>query len=385
MPSLQPPLVNNKLHGLDHLRALAIIMVFCFHYPESEVFGNFNPFVSFCWSGVDLFFVLSGYLIASQLLKAAKNHGHIPLREFYIKRSLRILPAYFTVVAIYFCIPAFSEQGKALPPLWKFLTFTQNLGLTGGKFSHAWSLCVEEQFYIFFPMLLLLLLATKNIKKWIFPCLLILFAFTCLFRLYLWNMHMEPIIKSGTGIYLFWVQWIYYLTPSRLDGLLAGIAIAALTVFLPATWKKISRYGNLLLLAGICLLIAAYFLTQERISFNGTVYGFPLVAIGYGVLVMAALCPSCILYKFSTKITATLATLSYSLYLIHKGMMHLCIDFFDKKDMDTSSWKVLLTSAVASLLAALLLRYIIEKPFLKLRDKLLRGTESKPSGIKDRA
>src|SRR5579863_9882168 len=116
-----------RLHGLDHLRALAIISVCIFHY---SLFGHppgLETISSFGWTGVDLFFVLSGYLIGGQLLSRIAKGQPISYGEFYFKRTLRILPAYLVVLLIYFTWPAFTERSQ-LPPLWKFLTFTQNLG-----------------------------------------------------------------------------------------------------------------------------------------------------------------------------------------------------------------------------------------------------------------
>jgi len=111
--------MKQKLHlsGLDHLRALAITLVFLFHYRLFAHPGWIETFDSFGWTGVDLFFVLSGYLIARQIFEALKGGG-FSLADFYIKRSFRILPAYWTVLARYICLPAFREW-EALAPLWK--------------------------------------------------------------------------------------------------------------------------------------------------------------------------------------------------------------------------------------------------------------------------
>src|ERR1043166_4950156 len=118
----------HNIPALDHLRALAITLVFIYHYrlfPHPEWVDTIG---SFGWTGVDLFFVLSGYLIAGQLFSQVHQYGRISLGDFYLKRFFRIIPAYLAVVAVYFSIPTFREV-EALAPLWKFLTFTQNLGL----------------------------------------------------------------------------------------------------------------------------------------------------------------------------------------------------------------------------------------------------------------
>jgi peptidoglycan/LPS O-acetylase OafA/YrhL len=120
---------ETKLFGLDHLRALAIILVFFFHYQVAFKHPAWTETIgSFGWVGVDLFFVLSGYLIAAQLFNKVSEGKKISLKEFYIKRFFRIIPAYLLVVAVYFSLPSFREK-EALPPLWRFLTFTQNFGL----------------------------------------------------------------------------------------------------------------------------------------------------------------------------------------------------------------------------------------------------------------
>ncbi|MES2630244.1 MAG: acyltransferase [Bacteroidota bacterium] len=154
-----------RLHGLDHLRALAIFIVFFYHY-QLPFFGHpawLTEAAAFGWVGVDLFFVLSGFLISSQVFAAIGNSGTFELKSYFIKRVFRILPAYLVVVAVYFIVPVFRER-ESLPPLWKFLTFTQNIGLdnfTEGTFSHAWSLCVEEHFYLVLPFTLLAILHAK--------------------------------------------------------------------------------------------------------------------------------------------------------------------------------------------------------------------------------
>ena len=108
----------NRFAGLDHLRALAIIIVFVYHY---SVMSGFPPHLyeyggSFGWTGVDLFFVLSGFLIGGQLFSKLARELPISYGEFYFKRFLRIVPAYLFVLALYFAFPGFKERSE-LPPL----------------------------------------------------------------------------------------------------------------------------------------------------------------------------------------------------------------------------------------------------------------------------
>ena len=143
--------------GLDLLRALAIIVVVVYH---AALFGFKLPgrVDRFDWIGVDLFFVLSGYLIGGQLLAPLARGQRIKLGRFFTRRALRIMPAYFVVLAIYFLLPPWREYSEMSQPLWKFLLSVQNIALHGGTaFSHAWSLAVEDQFYLALPFLLLFL------------------------------------------------------------------------------------------------------------------------------------------------------------------------------------------------------------------------------------
>lgn len=157
---------SERLYGLDHLRAAAILLVFMYHYRAFKHPDWIDSIGRFGWTGVDLFFVLSGFLISGQLFQEIKNTGEIGLKTFYIKRFFRIFPAYFFTLFLYFTFPFFRER-EALSPLWKFVSFTQNYGLNvinRGTFSHAWSLCIEEQFYLILPLLLLILLLIKRFK-----------------------------------------------------------------------------------------------------------------------------------------------------------------------------------------------------------------------------
>jgi peptidoglycan/LPS O-acetylase OafA/YrhL len=352
-----------RLPGLDHLRALAISLVFLFHYrifPHPEWLTEVGRFG---WTGVDLFFVLSGYLISAQLFREIAQRGGISLKTYFIKRTFRILPAYWAVLALYFLVPTFRER-EALPPLWKFLTFTQNFGLdlqSGGTFSHAWSLCVEEQFYLLLP-LGLLALAPGRRGKWAaaLPALVVL-GFGA--RLLSWYGAVVP--ELG------WYKYMYYPTYNRLDGLLVGIGIAALFHFRPQAAARLARHANGLLVAGLAVLAGAYVLCLEAQSFGASIFGFPLVALGYGLLVAGAISPGSVLHRFESRITARLAVLSFAVYLTHKGIIHLTQAWFSAHGIGLESNAMMGLCLGTVLAGAWLLNAAVEKPFLKLRQRLL--------------
>lgn len=316
---------------------------------------------AFGWTGVDLFFVLSGYLISAQLFSLQR----ISLKEFFLKRFFRIIPAYLVVVALYFCIPVFRER-EALPPLWKFLTFTQNLGLnlrTNGTFSHAWSLCIEEQFYLLLPLILFFRLG----NKWL---IVTLFTAGFVLRYISWQQLVVPHLAAD-DVWVHWYRAIYYPTYNRLDGLLAGVSIAAVFRFLPAVRDRITRHGNIVFIAGLLLLAAAWFLCRDQETFSATIFGFPLVALAYGTIVIAAISPSCFLYKLNSRISSRIAILSYSIYLSHKGIIHLTQLQFSKWGIEENGLLMFFICMGMSVLAALVLRYAVEKPFLRIRDYVL--------------
>ncbi len=366
------PVFKKENGGLHFLRTIAICWVFIFHYQGGYFYDWFYSVISFGWTGVDLFFVLSGYLIAQQLFKEANANNRISVKRFYVKRFFRILPAYFFILFLYFCIPIFKEK-PILSPLWKYLTFTQNIGLNPSEtnaFTHAWSLCIEEQFYIVFPFIVLLLSYFKAQKK-IFNIVGALFLFTCFIRLYLWENNLDPIKYPNGDDGNFWITWMYYPTYSRLDGLLTGITIAAIFEYLPTLRDTLLEFGNLFFIIGCAILVGAYFLCISRTSYNANVLGFPTVAIGYGFCVMAALCPNCFLYKINFSIFKAIAILSYAVYLCHKAICKMCHIYFSRHGIDDEGNLMLLICIGATLLAALIIRFLVEKPFLKWRDTIL--------------
>ncbi|RPD40720.1 acyltransferase family protein [Chitinophaga barathri] len=362
---------GGKLAGLDHLRALAIITVLFYHYRMFQHPRWLDEIMGFGWTGVDLFFVLSGYLISSQLFENMARGKQVSLPEFFIKRVFRIIPAYLVVLAVYFLIPAFHEK-EALPPLWKFLTFTQNFGFdikNFGTFSHVWSLCVEEHFYLLFPLVLVTMIHF-NAERRGGQLLLAVLIFGFIARLLSWYLLIAPDAGNDTfGIT--WYKHMYYPTYNRLDGLLAGVAIAALFVFRPSVKEKITQHGNTILLLGLLVLTGAWFLVEDQKDFYASVFGFPAVSAGYGLLVVAAVSPGCFLYKYGSRFTALMAKLSFGLYLTHKGVIHLAQPLLIKTGLAPKGSLMFLLCLVVAVLGALLLNKTVEEPFLKLRQRVL--------------
>ncbi len=191
------------------LRVLAIVLVLGFHYPKEGAPAWVEAIPSFGWTGVDLFFVLSGFLIGRQLLAPVAASERPSLSAFCLRRFLRVLPAYWVVLAIYAFVPTAREQ-EAMAPLVGFLTFTQNFGLEGGAFSHAWSLCIEEHFYLALP---LLVLALRGRVSWrgVLALGLGIVVLGIVVRMGLWWTHLEA-PPAGASLGRLYRRWIYYPT-----------------------------------------------------------------------------------------------------------------------------------------------------------------------------
>ena len=366
------PAEKHKLHGLDHLRAFAIIYVVLFHY---QFFGHpawVNKIAGFGWTGVDLFFVLSGYLIAGQLFSEVVTNGAISIWEFFIKRFFRIIPPFLLVVALYFTFPALREWGHP-SPLWRYLTFTLNYGLDlrkYGTFSHAWSLCVEEQFYVILPFTFWLFNHYQSGKKSVY-LVAALFLGGFVIRYLNWQYFAAPQINSDNFGAIF-NEYIYYPTYNRLDGLLTGVSIAGLFTFYPQIKELANRYNYLLLLGGVMMLVAGYLIGTPQTTFRNTIFGYPVIALAYGLILAAVVSPSNILYRLKSKITANIAAFSYAIYLTHKIVIHVVQKQLGTSGIDVNTNSSMLICAFAVLAVALLIRYAVEKPVLLMRNRLLK-------------
>jgi peptidoglycan/LPS O-acetylase OafA/YrhL len=156
--------------ALDGVRALAISLVVLFHYPWKQPFFSANP-VHGGFLGVDVFFVLSGFLITTLLLQENATTGGVSLKRFYARRALRLLPAFFVLFAIalflHFNLAAGDGNRPKALGLFSMVFYAANWvniyspHALGSAVSHTWSLAIEEQFYLVWPMILVFLLRKR--------------------------------------------------------------------------------------------------------------------------------------------------------------------------------------------------------------------------------
>lgn len=357
----------NRLPGLDLLRSIAIVWVMCFH---TFLIGGLGPdwewLTRFGWAGVDVFFVLSGFLIGSQWLQALQRGTPPSLPSFYWRRAWRILPAFAVVLAVYLAFPALREA-PGLEAGWQFASFTLNLFIDYGRnqaFSHAWSLCVEEHFYLVFPLLALWMTRRPSAPRFMALCAgLVLGGIALRGGVWLHNDALQPERP-------WFIEDIYYPTWMRLDGLLAGVMLAALRVYRPALWARLQARSTWLVVAGLALAAVALLLFRNRTGLLANTFGWPLLSWAFGLLVLAASAPQGWLGRLALPGTGWLAAVSYSLYLSHKLAMH-AVQTWIAPALPWQGAALFPVYAGVILAVGAALHYAVELPGLRLRERLL--------------
>ena len=358
-----------RVNGLDTLRSLAIVFVFLYHYnvfvAEKPDFGCLS---SIGWVGVDLFFVLSGYLIGNPLFAGIVRGEKLSVRNFYARRALRTWLTFWVVLAAYFLFSS-ALGGKQSPPLWAFLTFTQNFGLQPGtNFSHAWSLCIEEQFYFVLPFFALAAarFGTQYGRAWI--VLIALLAVGIVSRAVLWASYGREELGQLAGYY----PKIYYATLCRFDEFLPGIAIALLKNFHPNIWRRVEKNGQIFLFLGFFAILTIfyayfrfYYIEDYGYGYFMTVFGYSLIAGAFSLLVIAALSPISWLHRLRVPGAYRLAQWSYSIYLSHKAVGFV-VQGYAKQAAPSPTATFFVTTAL-SLLVGFLLYRLVEAPCLAFR------------------
>ena len=368
------PLPSPRAPGLDLLRAAAIVVVMLYHLSSHGI--DIAGPGQHGWMGVDLFFVLSGYLIGWPVLRDLAASRTPDWAGFVVGRAWRILPAYLAVLALYLALPAWRES-DAMPPAWQFLTFTMNVlpeHLTQGAYSHAWSLCVEQHFYLLFP-LVAWLLARRGRMPGVFATgagAALLFGAGMLLRDWQWRHAIAPNLAPGgdaARAVAGYVGTIYSPTWTRIDGLLAGVLLAALHAFRPAWWTRVLSHGWALLGAGLALLVAAT--RVDPLGRGGAVFLFPLVALGCACLLLGALSPGTPLGRRPLPGARTLALLAFSLYLTHRPVYAWLDEVAGNVTASAPVVAFVLYNGL-SLAVAALLYVAVERPGLRMRPRTAR-------------
>ena len=371
------PTEVGRIVELDGFRGFAILLVLIWHYVSCQILvpaGSLSAYLlrlmSYSWCGVDMFFVLSGYLLGSILIRKRLSRDYF--RSFYIRRAFRILPVYYLVLAVYglsrpYFQPQFDEEGQILP-LWSYFLHVQNLFMAKASnlgtpwLAVTWSLAVEEQFYLFLPLLIWML--RPRFLPWVLVCLILSAPAT---RVALFLADEENKLAS------------YVLLPCRWDAMFLG-ALGAWFALLPGfrEWMK----DNQMVLFGTCLVLVTGMIillgTRQLMGSPGMItIGHTWVAcFGLNLLMIAQFSewrPARIFFR--NKMLVFLGTISYGLYLYHQIVSGLCHMLIRHQRPQICGWmdaSATLLALAISVLIAHASWHMLELPLVRIGHSLTR-------------
>jgi peptidoglycan/LPS O-acetylase OafA/YrhL len=364
---------SSRMFALDILRGLACMLVLIGHMPID--YKLINPVIAGCisfvrrqgWLGVDLFFVLSGLLISGLLFKEIQSSGKIDLKRFWLRRGFKIWPCYFIAFGLMVTVGIVHnyhhghwmkvyEAADNIPPN---VFFFQNYMETDVQWPHSWSIAVEEHFYLALPLVLVGLLAIGRLR-WLPGAVALGCAAVLALRL------------GEAGSTGDWTD-IKYPTHLRADALLFGVLLGYFVAYFPQRLEKLRRFWPLALAAAGCVFVTV---GLYRPHDNAFIYacGFTIIFLAFGSLVLTArLFPS--FGQQGPKIlTAPLHFLafvgvySYTIYLAHGIVFKVSFIRELSTILKHPAWKPC-TFVITSIIGGILLSHVVERPFLKLREK----------------
>jgi peptidoglycan/LPS O-acetylase OafA/YrhL len=308
-------LSSHHIRSLDGFRGLAFLLVFVRHYAlsshaTSPMIQHMEAIGSGGWMGVDLFFTLSGFLITGILLDTRDTPHY--LRNFYVRRALRIFPLYYGLFLLLFLLTPFLHL-QWRPGHLAYLFYAGNIAYNldptlaqikpAIEMMHFWSLAIEEQFYFIWPFLILLIPTRKALVRTCFALSAAGLVLRCL--LVHWSL--------GAGS-----EWAYAELPTHMDGLLAGALAASWYRELPLQTILARARWILPLSAAALAGIIVYSGHPNFISYGMATIGFPVIAIFFVSILLFALQPGTLANRLGgTPILRFFGKYSYGMYIFH--------------------------------------------------------------------
>lgn len=361
---------------LDVCRAAAVLLVTGHHNPAPAPSGSFgetffNAWERIGWLGVDLFFVISGFLIGRQLIKEVQGTGSLRLRRFWFKRAGKIWPPYF--VFLFAAVAYFFTISTATDPVfetwvgfWPNLFHVQNY--FGTAVGHTWSLAVEEHFYVFLPLLLVAIASPAKRSPWVMPAVAALICLGVLAVRFASVRGPFDLLRNHAPTHL------------RFDSLFVGVLVAWATETYAERLKKLSALWPAFIALGVALLVPFAIWDHEPRPLMFTA-GYSLIAVAGACIVFASWLGDATRTAkpwLITRVFATVGMWSYSIYLWQRPFADVVAK---KLAPSLGSHAALMPCFTAVSIAFGVLGYfLVERPSLKFRDRLLAGT-GKPSAL----
>jgi peptidoglycan/LPS O-acetylase OafA/YrhL len=353
---------------LDVLRCIAVLLVMC-HHSGPHFSGIIPIFNRFGWSGVDLFFVLSGFLISGLLFADYKKRQRIDVKRFLIRRAFKIYPSFYVFLLVA-GVAAHLFAKNMETTTFQYLHeafFVQNY--SSFVWGHTWSLAVEEHFYILLPIFLILLARYgSNVEN---PFRLIPAAWVGVAILSIASRALFLLISQPNP----YLGLSYRATNSRMDALFFGVLLGYFYNFAPLKLMSFVERNRLALAITSTVLIAIpFFVSRESISF--VLFGYTGLYLGFGAMLLLALFTPIRSRKMAHALRALsgpmafLGAYSYSIYLWHVPVsMWMPAVTRRAFHLSLSAWPIFGLYMTASLALGVLLARLVEFPVLKLRDR----------------
>jgi peptidoglycan/LPS O-acetylase OafA/YrhL len=343
---------------LDVLRLVAVTLTMLVHTPSvTERVAFLRPFSHGMWLGVDLFMLISGWLLGGQLLRdASRNRFNPP--HFYVKRWLRTLPPYYAMLAVLYYFGPGPQFSRPLP--WRVIvahvTFLQ-IYIPPNLYGVSWSLCVEEHFYLALPALVWILLRWPRLST-IAGIVIVMGCVSIAGRISTYSR--EP--------------GIYFQTHLRCDGLFIGLLFAWINLNRPAVWQRIGRYAVATGIVGVLMTLAI----MASMSDDATRWKC-IVVPTLGTWTLALVLFACVHEQSSWSRAGFrglryLGELTYSMYLVHDVIPRAWFGV----SADPSGLRSMALHLTLVVALSMLLHHTIERPALLFRERLLRGPQQLP-------
>jgi peptidoglycan/LPS O-acetylase OafA/YrhL len=357
-----------RLPCLDVLRAVAVLLVIGRHVDfQSPIPAPLSAWQRGGWVGVDLFFVLSGFLVSGLLFQEYVRRGTVNLGRFLIRRGLKIYPAFYFFLVVTVVVMGLQGSWPDARGLVGEVLFVQNY--LGGVWNHTWSLAIEEHFYLGIALLVTVLLRQRVDKPLAaLPRILIVLAVVLLGL---------RIVKADAG-------WWALLKPThlRIDALGFGVLLSYLWHFHnPQITALFRRFRAPALIAGIGLVLPAFVWPLETTPAIYTV-GFTGFYLGSGLILMGLLVgrfPDNLLVRATGQVGAH----SYSIYLWHMPVIVWLVPAVTGLLGTSDPWLSLLSAVCGSVACGMLMARIVEFPVLRLRDRFFPSKTAAAGGLAD--